>query len=477
MRNILSAQMRMGEKSIEDVEIDLTGRDEIPELLLGLKHIYMDKNAFKQICDLMIKTFSDITNLFVGRKGMDLWKILVLGTLRLCCGWDYDKLQEIANNHITLRQILGHSIIDFSDKYKRQTLHDNLRLFTPELLDKINKIVVESGLKILKDDYNIDSTHCRCDSFVVETDVHFPTDINLLWDALRVSIRICHNESTTINLTGWRQASHLLLKCKSLYRTVQNERNRDKNSEKCIKATQNYINEASNIFKKVEITIQELFSKSPEFYKETIRKLNYFVEAGEKLVDQIVRRCFKGEIIPHEEKIFSLFEPHTEWISKGKAGVAQELGIRVCIIENDKGFILGHEIMEKKTDDAIAVKIIKDTKKNFPQIESCSFDKGFYSPENKQKLMKILDNCVLPKKGRLNNSEYKFENSENFKNLRKQHSAVESAINALEHNGLDKCCDSGIEGFKRYVSYSVLARNLQLIGVLQKKIFLYGKAS
>jgi len=78
---------------------------------------------------------------------MDLWKIFVLGTIRLNCKWDYDKLQEIANNHITLRRILGHGLLDMDTRYPRQTLCDNIRWFTPEILDKINTVWSKPGIE------------------------------------------------------------------------------------------------------------------------------------------------------------------------------------------------------------------------------------------------------------------------------------------------------------------------------------------
>ncbi len=76
---------------------------------------------------------------------MELWKILVLGTLRLNCNWDYDKLREIANNHMTLREMLGHGFFDRNSKYALQTLKDNVSLLTPEVLDKVNQIALKAG--------------------------------------------------------------------------------------------------------------------------------------------------------------------------------------------------------------------------------------------------------------------------------------------------------------------------------------------
>ena len=101
---------------------------------------------------------------------------------------------------------------------------------------------------------------------------------------------------------------------------------------------------------------------------------------------------------------------------------------------------------------------------------SCSFDKGFHSPENQEHLRGILDQVILPRKGKLSAINKEIENSEAFREARRKHSAVESSINALENHGLDRCLDHGIEGFKRYVALAVVARNIQIMGhVLQQK--------
>ncbi len=175
-------------------------------------------------------------------------------------------------------------------------------------------------------------------------------------------------------------------------------------------------------------------------------------------------RVLNGETIPHNEKVFSIFEEHTEWISKGKAGVPQELGLGVCILEDQYGFILHHHVMEKQKDVDIAVSMVAEARRKFAALSCCSFDKGFYSPTNRHNLQQILDDVVLPKKGKLSKAEKRIEYSEEFIGAKRKHSAVESAINALENHGLDRCRDHGITGFKRYVALAVLARNIQLIG-------------
>jgi hypothetical protein len=194
--------------------------------------------------------------------------------------------------------------------------------------------------------------------------------------------------------------------------------------------------------------------------------LTIFSEHADRQIDQIKRRVIEGEKIPHAEKVFSLFQPHTEWISKGKAGVPVELGIRMCIMEDTHGFILHHRVMQKETDDKIALEMVNATQLNFPSFNACSFDKGFHSLENQQQLKEKLEHVVLPKKGRLSSADKVREYDEEFVQAKKQHSAVESAINALQVHGLNKCPDHGIDGFERYAALAVLSRNIQQIGCI-----------
>jgi hypothetical protein len=141
--------MKIGEQDIADIKFDPKSRDDITKLLRGLQSIYCDRNTRNQIFEILHELISPNINLRTGRGGMNLWKILVLGTLRLDAVGDYDRLLEIANNHKRVRQMLGHGIVDDEYEYKLQTLRDNISLFTPEILDKINQVVVNHGHKIV----------------------------------------------------------------------------------------------------------------------------------------------------------------------------------------------------------------------------------------------------------------------------------------------------------------------------------------
>jgi hypothetical protein len=230
-----------------------------------------------------------------------------------------------------------------------------------------------------------------------------------------------------------------------------------------------YVELADSIVERAKETVSSIESTNLMVHLR-IKEIQKYIAHAERQMDQIRRRVVEGETIPHHEKIFSLFEEHTEWINKGKAGISQELGLKVCIVKDQYGYILHHRVMQKETDDQIAVPIIRETKERFPQLTSCSFDKGFHSPENQEQLRGILDQVILPRKGKLSAINKEIEDSEAFRQARRKHSAVESSINALENHGLDRCLDHGIEGFKRYVALAVVARNIQIMGhVLQQK--------
>lgn len=482
MRDTFPIQRTIGEIDIADIKIDVRSRDDIPLILLGLQHIYCTQDLREKVFEI-IKDILPIqlvdgqakpVSAELGCPGMTQWTILVLGSLRLCLNADFDRIHELANQHRTLRLMLG--IADWDEKtFSLQTLKDNLQLFTPDILARINQAVVEAGYALLGKKNTPVPVAGRCDSFVVETDVHFPTDISLLYDAMRVLLHICAQFSEAFGLKGWRQFKSCLKKLKKALRIIQklkhstakDEAKKQAKKAQIVQAHQTFMDLSAMYLKRVEATIEQLASQH-SVGELQLAKPKQFIAHAKRQIDQIERRVMKGEAIPHDEKVFSLFEPHTEWISKGKAGVPVELGLRVAVVESREGFILHYKVMENTTDDKIAVAIVKETQAHYSSFKACSFDKGFHSPVNQTELKAMLDQVTLPKKGKLSAKEEERETSEAFVAARKAHSAVESGINALEVHGLDKCLDQGIDGFKRYVALAVVSRNIQKIGQITR---------
>jgi len=157
---------------------------------------------------------------------MDLWKILVFGVLRLNLNWDYNRLLEMANNQANA----WHGMKDKDHEYKLQTLKVNVQLLTPELLDEINQLVVLEGHNLVNK--NEEELKGRCDSFVVGTNVRYPTDINLLFDAIRKIITLTAVLCSVLGIAGWRQSSNNLRKAKKLFTLARKlKRSTSKNSD------------------------------------------------------------------------------------------------------------------------------------------------------------------------------------------------------------------------------------------------------
>ena len=252
--------------------------------------------------------------------------------------------------------------------------------------------------------------------------------------------------------------------------TSKNPERREQRQQSIRAAYQDYLEVCVHYLDRMASTL-ESWGVSEVAIGTTEADLQRFIRYGRQQMNLIRRRVLEGEKIPHADKVFSLFEPYTEWLCKGKAGVPVELGLNVCVVESASGFILHHTIMQHCTDSEIAVDMIKETQARFPKLNACSFDKGFHSPANQKRLAELLGQAVLPRKGKLSTVQRKAENATAFVQARRQHSAVESGINALEVHGLDRCPDRGLDHFKRYVALAVVGRNLQKLGAM-----LQGKA-
>ncbi len=463
MREIYKRQFQLGQVSIDKIQIDPKSRDDIPAVLKGLQHIWCDEALRARLFELLDEHVLPETDRTVGRPGMDLWRVLVLAVLKQGLGCDFDRLHDLANHHGKIREFLGHG--DFADRtrYEYQTVVDNVSLLTPELLSAVGRLVVESGHKVAKKKPG-EPLRGRCDSFVVETDVHYPTDVNLLWDAMRCLLRETGRAAVQESVGGWRQWLHLTREVRNLFNRVRSTR-RAKHHPERVSA---YLERCRGLVERAEKTLDALRDKNVG--ESTRQVIEGFLAHARRQMDHVERRLVRGETIPHAEKVFSIFEEHTRWISKGKAGTPVEFGVPVALIEDQYQFILHHRILWEGEDVNVAVPMVEETQALYPALRACSFDRGFHSPDNRVRLDALLDVNALPGKGYLSKAAREREEDGAFVAARRAHPAIESAINGLEHRGLDRVRSHGADGFARMVALSVLAANLHRIGsILQKR--------
>jgi len=471
MRQRFEQQINLRTVAISDVRFPLKSRDELPPVLMALQYIFVTPELNEKVFALLEKKVCG-NKKKTGRKGMDLWHILVLAVVRHACGTNWDTLETWSNHHELVRRIMGvHATAFIEDEkieFAYQTILDNVSLIDEALLHEINLLVVDAGHKLVKKKEE-EVLKLKTDSYAVETNIHFPTDLNLLWDSSRKCLDMIEKLVEITDVKGWRKIKSLRKNLKSLYRATSHQVFKGKNEHQKKHYVKQYLLQARLLQQRVEDLIKNppLGLGNEIQILSIIEMLGHYKKYITKFTDQIERRLIKGEVIPADEKVYSIFEEHTEWISKGKLNKKVELGHLVLITTDQYQFIVDYKVMEKQKDAKQVSDLCERIKKNFggKKLYSHSFDKGFWSKDNHTTLKEAaIEQVILPKRGRHNKEDKERESSPAFKKLRNAHSAIESNINMLEHHGLNRCMDKGLRGYKRCVGLSILAYNLHILG-------------
>jgi hypothetical protein len=468
MRKRFEQQMELGVKLIEETPVRSKSRDDIPAMIKALLLIYTtskyNEKIFKILEDKLVSG-KKVT----GRPGLTLWQIFVLAQFRLALDIDYDRLDEMVSSHSGFRQLLGiENNADFSSDrfidFSYDRIVDNIRLLDDQTLKQINQVIVEFGHGVVFKKKEAAALCVKSDSYVVESMVHFPTDYNLLWDCSRKSLDTLEKISKCSFISGWRKIDNwkreLKNGCRALGKACSSG---GANKEQRVqRATEAYLSKAKKLSKKTHATARSIVADDLKTVGLTL-ELNRFVSLLDKHIDLVERRLLKAEKIPHSEKMFSIFEDYTEWVAKGKKRPSVELGKKVSITTDQYGLIIDHQVMEHRSDSQIVIQVANNLLSKY-QIQSWSFDKGYYHKANKEYLKEKVAQVIMPKKGKRTAAETIEETTKDFKTLKNKHSAVESNINELEHCGLNRCPDKGYHGFKRYISIGITAYNLKRIG-------------
>lgn len=471
MRHPFQPQPDLQLTPIEKIRLPLQSRDELPPILAGLQWIWMHPTLKAEILALLeAKILAG--KRATGRTGMDLWQILVLGVVRLGLDADWDRMEHVANYDTLVRQMLGVPLMPWGADAKvfgHQTLRDNVALLEAELLQQINARIAAAGRAVFakKAGAPVAALNLKVDTYVLETDVHFPTDVNLLWDAGRKCVDLVAGlRAVGYALPGWRKLKAWRRQLKACERSVSQIIYRGgPNKEARVKAAvREYLSVGRDLSFKVSQSLLGLCDQAVD--AACWERLEYFHGMLDKHLDLVARRLLQEEKIPAQEKVFSLFEPHTEWIQKGKQRPNVELGHRLLIATDQHQLIQDYDVPVGGADVDQSVPVTDRLLGRYGvgSLASLSFDKGFTRTEDRALLSLYVPLVVMPKRGKKNAAETQHENEKPFVALRKQHSAVESEINSLEHHGLNRCLDVGLEGYLRYVGCGVMSYNLHVIG-------------
>jgi hypothetical protein len=466
MRKAFSEQGRLDCRGVAGVRLNLNCRDEIIPVLRGLQHVYSQPQLRDQILELVRADVNRSAREDVGREGMDYWQIVVLAAVRLGCNLDYDKLQNLAEEHRSLRQMMNIGDWDERCDFSWRRIRDNVCLLSPTTLQQIDQLIVAEGQCLAPGA----AQRVRADSFVMETNIHWPSESTLLYDGLRKLIPWCVSLARELKVPGWRQAAHLYQEVKRYSRRIARISGRQGPGyeDRLKSAYRRLLKISGKLTRRVKhllnVAAQSPFANSPH-----VEQIGLFLQRTEQVRDTARRRVLLGEQVPNSEKLFSLFEPHTQLYKRGKAGQPVQFGRQVLIYEDAAGFIthwylLGREEQER---DVVVPQTRLLQERLQGQIEEASFDRGFHSPENQRELQAIIPRPCLPQPGAKQSATQEAEATLAWRAARQSHPGIESAIGALQAgNGLERSRDRSELGFERYLALGILGRNLHTLGKL-----------
>ena len=456
-------QLRFDCQPIGQIDLNAECRSRIIPVLRALQHLHSQTEVLDEALALIQRDVLGDADPDQGREGMAYWQILVLAAVKAGCNFTYDELQDLAENHRKLRPMMQVGEWD-DESFNWQRIRDNLCRLRPETIEKINHLIVAEGHRLEPEA----AEAVRGDSFVCETNIHYPTESSLIVDGLKKIIELAPQLAAMIGFVGWRQSKSLLKKAKRANRVLS----RLKKSRSYQQRLQTGYQELFDVTDVVLPRLQEMLDMALVCLPtgegaELCQELTYWHAATEHVVNTALRRVMEGETVPNRDKLFSLFEPDTELLRRGKAGQPNQFGRQVLVIEDAVGYICHYQILGREEDDRDvlieAMKILQS--RLHDRIERASFDRGFHSEANQRELPKLLAHPCLPKPGRTQAAEQEEQATVEFRRSRQRHSGIESAIGALQSgNGLARCRDHSSVGYDRYVGLGVLGRNLWVLG-------------
>jgi len=466
MRKAFSEQQRLDCRGVVAVQFNLNCRDEIIPVLRALQQIYSRPELRESILDLVAEDVNRDARDDVGREGMDYWQILVLAAVRLGCNLDYDKLQNLAEEHRALRQIMGIGDWDDRSDFSWRRIRDNVCLLSPATIEKINHLVVAEGHRLQPEAVK----QVRVDSFVMETNIHWPTESTLIRDGLRKLLPWCLSLARALGEGGWRQAAHLFQEVKRRSHRIERiaARKGPQYQERLKSEYRQLLKLSGKLTRRVQLLLAAA-KASPLAASEIVDQIRVFLERTEQVRDTARRRVLQGEQVPNAEKLFSLFEPHTQLYKRGKAGQPVQFGRLVLIFEDAAGFITHSYLLQREEQDRDVVvpqtRLVQQRLQG--AIEEASFDRGFHTPENQRDLAQVIARPCLPKPGAKQAAAQAADATLQWRAARRRHPGVESAIGALQAgNGLERSRDRSELGFARYLALGILGRNLHILGKL-----------
>ena len=398
-----------------------------------------------------------------GRHGLTATQVLRSLVLMRLKNWDYRELRERIADGLTLRR--------FTDFYcapvpKHDAFQRGFIRLTPQTLKAVNYLVVRAAVELGLED----GAKLRVDTTVVQTDIHHPTDNTLLWDVVRVVTRLVRRLAKALKLRRIKGFCDRTRSARRRMYEIQRMTTRQRHEQQTgtyrvlIGIAEEVVGNArAGLEKTCKMCGKDMFADMA--IEELGRQIEHFCRLGDRVIDQTRRRVLDGEQVPTDEKIYSIFEPHTDLIKRGKVRTPIEFGHKVFLAESARGLITQYEVLKGNPPDEVHVaSSLQRHGQAFGRApELYGSDRGFFSEQNLAscKHAGVTVVCIPQRGGKRTGRREAYEKSAVFKNGQRFRAGIEGRISVLfRGRGMKRCLAEGRDRFELWVGAAVLANNL-----------------
>jgi transposase, IS5 family len=459
---------RIADRQISFADWELLRQGLRLEPLLQAISDFLDdqKDVIEQVrCDLA----RGLKKAETGRSGLTPQQILRSLVLMRVKNWHYRELRERIADGYTLR---GFTDFHSGPVPRHDAFNRGFNRLTPETLKAINDLVVQAAVELDLED----GQKLRVDTTVVQTDIHHPTDNTLLWDVVRVVTRLVARLAAALErrrIKGFRDRTRSARR--RMYEiqrmTTRQRHERQTATYRRLICIAEEVVEGARMALKSTRTTRGKDPIADLAIAETRKEIEHFCGLGSRVIDQARRRVLGGEQVPNAEKIYSIFEPHTDLIKRGKVQTPIEFGHKVFLAESAHGLITRYEVLDgNPVDEQHVVPSLRRHKRAFGHApELYGSDRGFFSEQNvtscRQDGVKVV--CIPQRGGTKAPEREAYEKSSEFKDGQRFRAGIEGRISVLfRGRGMKRCLAEGRERFELWVAAAVLANNLMKIAAL-----------
>jgi IS5 family transposase len=343
---------------------------------------------------------------------------------------------------------------------------------SPTTWKKVNELLAQYAVQ----QKLIEGERLRLDTSAVETNIHWPTDSSLLWDSYRVLARLIEAARKLDPQTVGSRRLHPR-RARRLAVKISRKSSKNPNTQEALKSLyERLIPLVTSICQTAEAVRQALQEGIAQhrygIFEEAManglaQELAHFRHLALRVIDQSSRRVFDGELVPNEQKIFSVFEAHTELLKRGKAAKPIEFGHMIQIQQVACKFITDYEVFAKKPVEHTLLEASLNSHRQLfghdPQILAA--DKGYYEKmEAINELQKKIQVVSIAKKGSRTEEEIRREADPEFRFGQRFRAGIEGTISFLKRVlGLFRCLNKGWEHFVSTVAAAIFTHNVLIL--------------